>query len=132
MISVQATACTENQGFAYPVIVQYYRAAQTMISTSVPGVSVTPTAARANRARQGPCRVYGKDMISVQATACTENQGLPYPVIVQYYRAAQTMISTSVPGVSVTPTAARAGGLSASIHAIQALFISSLRPRSAR
>ena len=21
---------------------------------------------------------YGKDMISVQATACTENQGLPY------------------------------------------------------
>ncbi len=63
---------------------------------------------------------------------CTENQGFPYPVIVQYYRAAQTMISTSVPGVSVTPTAARAGGLSASIHAIQASFISSLRPRSAR
>ncbi len=39
-------------------------------------------------------------MISVQATACTENQGFPYPVIVQCYRAAQTIISTSVPGVT--------------------------------
>ncbi len=31
-----------------------------------------------NSGDQGPRGVYGKDVISVQATACTENQGFPY------------------------------------------------------
>ena len=48
------------------------------------------------------------------------------------YFAAQTMISTWVPGVRSTPMAARAGRLSLSTHAIQASFISSLASMSAR
>ncbi len=48
------------------------------------------------------------------------------------YLVAQTMISTSVSGVSSTPTAARAGRSALSSQAIQASFISSFRDRSAR
>ena len=47
------------------------------------------------------------------------------------YFAAKTVISTSVPGVSTAPTAVRVGKFDLSTQAIQALFISSLRPASA-
>jgi len=51
---------------------------------------------------------------------------LPHQSLPQaHYLAAETIISTKVSGVSSTPTTARAGGWSVSIHAIQASFISS-------
>ena len=45
--------------------------------------------------------------------------------------AAETIISTRVPGVRTAPTAARAGKFDRSTHAIQASFISSFRLASA-
>jgi hypothetical protein len=52
--------------------------------------------------------------------------------VLAFHLAAHTMISTNVPGVSSTPTAARAGKFLLSTHAIQASFISSLSVMSAR
>ena len=71
----------------------------------------------------------GRSFSDMRGRSPLGNPSLAYDT---FHLAAQSIISTSVPRVSSTPTATRAGKLFLSTQAIQASFMSSLSLMSAR